>query len=391
MSEVPKKRRRTRGTGAIWRKNRLWWIAYNGPDGLRKRESSNSERKSDAVELLNRRIGARVHGLPVIAKAEQLTFAEASKAVLNDFDVNKKRSAVMVRRRLAKHLLPYFGLRRMAGITAADVLQYVAHRKAQGVVAVRGKRTGDRVADVKNSTINRELQLLRRVFNLAIAHGRLAMKPKISLLAEPPARAGFFDREQVATVCAHLPAPLRDIVEFAFITGWRLHSEVLPLEWRQVNFSAGEVRLDAGATKNGKARTFPMTKELRRLLEDRRREHEQLKRDGHITPLVFFRMVAKGRGGEKEPRRVKQFGKAWHAACVAAGCPGRIPHDLRRSAVRTFVRAGIGQTIAMALSGHLTANVFRRYDIVSETDLREAAGRLDGFRESAATEAARAR
>ena len=71
------------------------------------------------------------------------------------------------------------------------------------------------------------------------------------------------------------------------------------------------------------------------------------------------------------------FGKAWKAPCKAAGCPGKIPHDLRRTAVRNFVRRGISEHTAMKLSGHKTASVFRRYDIVSGDDLRDAAARLN--------------
>lgn len=88
-------------------------------------------------------------------------------------------------------------------------------------------------------------------------------------------------------------------------------------------------------------------------------------------------MIAKGRGGKKYPKRVKAFGKSWKNATKAAGCPGRIPHDLRRTAVSNFERVGIPRSVAMKLTGHKTEAVYRRYDIVSPNDLRAAVDRLD--------------
>ena len=208
----------------------------------------------------------------------------------------------------------------------------------------------------------------------------LTMEADRQLLTEgSPSRTGFFEAEAFNAVRAHLPAELRPMITFAYITGWRIASEVLPLEWRNVDFTSGEVRLDPGTTKNGEGRVFVMTADLRRLLEAQRDERDGLKRKGLICPSVFFRMVAKGRRGPKAPQPIKAFTKAWARACVAAGCPGRIPHDLRRTAVRNMVRAGIPERVAMKLTGHKTPSVFQRYNIVSDGDLATAARMLDGL------------
>src|SRR5262249_41204203 len=157
-------------------------------------------------------------------------------------------------------------------------------------------------------------------FSLAMQAGKILHPPYVPMLREDNVRKGFFEADQLAAVRAHLAPELRDVLDFAAITGWRGGPEGLPPERRQVDFKAGEVRLDPGSTKNGEGRVFPMTADLRRLLEARQRETKAL---NQITPWVFYRMVADGRGGEKKPKRIVRFDKAWKAACLAAGCPGR--------------------------------------------------------------------
>ena len=68
--------------------------------------------------------------------------------------------------------------------------------------------------------------------------------------------------------------------------------------------------------------------------------------------------------------------RSWKTACTDAGVPGRLLHDLRRSAVRNLERAGVSRSVAMKMTGHKTESVYRRYAIVSESDLREAAAKL---------------
>lgn len=125
--------------------------------------------------------------------------------------------------------------------------------------------------------------------------------------------------------------------------------EILPLEWRQVDWAGRVVRLDPGTTKNRDGRSFPFTAALETLVKDQYADHERLKKAGRIVPLLFHRD-----GG-----RIRDFRKAWETACEVAGCPGRIPHDFRRTAVRNLERAGVPRSAAMAMVGHKTEAIYR--------------------------------
>src|SRR5206468_6080533 len=129
----------------------------------------------------------------------RLTFHAAIREVLDDYRMNRKRSLVDVQRHVRLHLAPFFGRRRMAAITTADVRRYVVRRQGEGA---------------KNATINRELSVLKRAFILAIAAGTVAFRPHIALLREDNVRRGFFEAGEFESVRRRLPPDLADFVSF---------------------------------------------------------------------------------------------------------------------------------------------------------------------------------
>jgi len=184
------------------------------------------------------------------------------------------------------------------------------------------------------------------------------------MLKEPPPRRGFFEKAEYERLLAKLPEYLRQVITFAFWTGWRMRSEILPLTWEQIDLEKGTVRLWAGTTKNSEGRVITLPAELRALLERLWTEH--------VTSWPSCHYVFHRAG-----QRIKAFGDAWRSACKEAGLEGRIPHDFRRTAARNMVRAGIPERVVMQLLGHKTRSMLDRYNIVNEEDLREAARRMD--------------
>ena len=160
-----------------------------------------------------------------------------------------------------------------------------------------------------------------------------------------------------------LPPDLQDVARFAYLSGWR-KGQVQTLGWPDVDRGAGRIVLRREHSKNGEPRVLPLLGDLAALIERRwtAREYQTAGGTSALSRFVFHR--------HGEP--VSDFRKVWESACKTAGVSGTLFHDLRRSAVRNMDRAGVSQTVAMALIGQKTASVYRRYRIDDENDLREA-------------------
>jgi len=230
--------------GEVRQRGNVWWIRYYR-NGRRYEESSGSTKNGIAIDLLKIREGDGAHGLPVTPHIGRVRFEHLATDILNEYRANRRRTLAHVERRLRLHLEPFFGGRRMAAVSTADIQAYVAQRQAATQL-----EDGSIVPGPSDAEINRELAILKRMFTLACQAGKLLHRPHITMLEERNVRSGFFEREQFEAVRAHLPDDLKNVATFAYVTGWRVPSEILTLQWRQVDFAAGVVRLEPETTKN---------------------------------------------------------------------------------------------------------------------------------------------
>lgn len=357
--------------GYVFPHGKTWWMQYFR-DGKRVRESTGVRRSAPrrwAEDVLKRREGQLAAGQLVIPRLDQILWDELVEDLRRHYRITGTRALWEVETRL-RPLNAAFRGRRAATITSTDLAAYIERRRAEGR---------------SNSTINRELAMLRRVFRFGAAQDppKVLRVPAAPHLKEPPPRSGFFEPELYGAVRRHLRPELQLACDLAYTFGWRIRDEVLTLEWRQVGFREGTVRLDVGRTKGEEGRLVYLTPALLAGLRAQRQRIRTLERRlGRIIPFVFAHTThgpinpKTGRRRFTAGDRIRDFRKAWRTACWKAGAPGRLRHDFRRTAARDLVNDGTPERVAMQILGHRTPSIFKRYHIVAPGDLKAAAARI---------------
>jgi integrase len=328
-----------------------------------------------------------------------------------DYMAKKRHSLRNIRDTWANHLSPQFGTRGAATVTASEIAAYTSARQQQGAAS---------------ATINNELALLKRMYQLAIQMGLLKMdqRPYIAILPTNNARSGFLQDAQyepLARECGKVGVWLRAMFEMAYTYGWR-KGELLDLRVGQANFAESTITLEGSQTKNGKSRCVVMTDLVFELLKecvagkdshdhvftrsrgrghgnvfkykgrhgsrfwwiqywlDGKRIQASSKTENETEAREMLRARIAAAGADRAP--IVDFRIDWELAVTRAGCQKLLFHDLRRTAVRNMVRDGVPERVAMSISGHRTRSIFDRYHIVDPDDLKDASKRIqDGAAE----------
>ena len=253
-AENPKKR--PRGSGSIFQNgSSTFWIKFS-ERGIPRRESSHSTDRKDAEKLLKRRL-AEIETQTYIPR-HNIRIDELVVDVLIDHKDNGRKSTDQVEGRWRLHLQPFFTRMRASDVTTQHLRRSIAARRDQCA---------------EPATINRELALLRRAFNLGLESTppKVRIVPHFPMLKESNVRRGFLESDQydrVSEECAKAGLWMRAIFELGFTYGWRLHELTgeQGLRAGQVNFFANSINLHPGETKNDDAREADMTQQVRELL-----------------------------------------------------------------------------------------------------------------------------
>jgi integrase len=329
-----------------------WWIAYS-VNGREIRESAGKT-EAAAGKALRARQKALAARTWVEPEQERMTIAEMLDTYEADLESRRAKSLDSIK----CHLRPIrseFGERRAIDLRADDFERF------------RRSRLEEKKA---RQTVDHELGGLRAAYSLARKQERISRVPFIPMFHEHNVRRGWIEQAEAERIAAELGEPLGTLTLFARASTWR-RSEVESLTWEQVDRKAKEVRLFD--SKNGRGRVLPLDDYLFGLIE-RRWQARQF--EGAPSPYVF----------SEKGRPVGDWRKAWAAACKEAKRPDALFHDLRRSGIRDLIRAGVPQSVVMAISGHRTISTFLRYDIASEEDKRNALEKARTYRDERTSE-----
>ena len=341
--------------GMIYPRGNVLWIKYYR-NGKPYRESTGGNKEADAKRLLKKREGEISEGKLPGVYFDRIKFDELAEDFLRDYRINQKKSLVRAERSV-NHLKEHFEGWKVPRINTPQIQAYIENR-------IESKAA--------NATINRELSALKRMLNLGAKQTppKVDRVPYIPMLKENNVRKGFFEHGDFLALRDNLPDYLKGLATFAYKTGWRV-SEITGLTWNQVDLNQGIVRIEVGESKNNEGRTVYLDAEL---LDTFKGQENKRGEGAEVSPYIF--------PGVDGISKVKDFRGAWKASCKNAKIGTRLFHDLRRTAVRNLVRAGIPERVAMMISGHKTRSVFERYNIVSDKDLVNATHSLEAYLET---------
>jgi len=320
---------------------KIYWVEYY-INYKRKRERIGPS-KAAAENRLRKVLKSRAEDRYIDRnKSIRVTFDELSRWYLQLPQVKAKKSYTRDRYSV-RELTRFFSGKVIKDITVNQVEAYRQKRLAE---------VSYRKNNVRPATVNREMACLRYMLNLAEQEGMIDSLPfkKLKALKENNCRDRILSGEEYEKLLSSCPLYTRQVVKVAYYTAMR-QSEILNLRWDRVDLKNQVIRLRPEDTKTNDGRTIPLHPEVLEILRATPR---------HISGIVFTR----------DGHPLTDIKKSFKAACRKAGIEDFTFHDLRHTCINNWRLEGHDFLRIMAASGHKTMSVFKRYNTVSEAEIK---------------------
>jgi len=335
---------------AIYRRGEVWWIDYYDQNRKRVQESSQSSSKRDAEALYALRKSEIVRG--VYRRPVKITFKEFGERYMEHAKANKR--SWLRDEQMDRNLKGFFGgERQLTDFNPADIEGYKLYRRKE----------------VSGSTVNRELALLKRMFNLAIdweLFRDLNPVRKVKFFRELNTGTRVVSPEEEERLIRNAAPFLQDVIRFALNTGLRT-GEIFILSWSNVDFERNI--LNVFAPKTQKTRVIPINANTRKVLEAWAL--------GRKNEFVFYNF--------QTGKPFVDLKAGFALACRKAGITGVTWHTLRHTFASRLVSRGVDIVTVQQLLGHSSVTVTMRYTHTNLGSKHDAVAKLDAFGDTLVT------
>ena len=338
-----------------------YWINYRLDDGRQKRQVVGFS-ISEARDALGKKMAQKREGRLFDVKADtKMTFEELTKWYL-DLEKVKSQKAFWRTKISLNHFNAVYGQQKVLTIKPVELENYQMQRKKLGKA---------------DNTVDSEIGTVRAMINKAFDNDMVSgqtlkafKRTKKLLKRNGNARTRILSHDEYEALCSHAALHVKHAVIIAYHTGMR-RGEILQLRWPMVDIKARTITLEAEMTKDNEKRIIPISPSLYETLKG-------IPRALHDDHVLLFR-----------GKPLDTLGKALNRACEKAGIlygrntkNGFTFHDLRHSFNTNMRKAGVQESVIMAITGHSTREMFDRYNTVDIDDTREAVNKLEMFFQS---------
>jgi integrase len=309
---------------AIYQRGRIWHVDYY----------DRGKRIQESTRTTNRRKAEKFYALR-LSQVERGEYSKPVKVSIHEFgerylEYAKANKRSWIRdQQIMTHLNGFFGTALLSDVRALSIEQFKL----------------ERVRSVSPATVNREIALLKHMFNLAeqwgFYRGRNPVRD-VKFFAEDNLQFRSLTRAEEEKLLKACSPYLQDLVAFAVNTGLRL-GEILNLKWEEVDLENSVIKM--------------LVKKNRRMLE-------VPLNDKALAVVRGWHGIQKSDYVFYNPETGDRWKDLWlglQKACRKAGINHVTWHTFRHTFASRLTRAGADLVTVKELLGHSAISVTMRY------------------------------